>query len=193
MSSVTDGVSEAKIRADAVQGAVIGIDVFLSVGRTTPDQESFVAAVESYLQANDLRPRTVGRIEFSSEQPLKRVQRLMRECSGAVILAYERLYIQDGIDRRGSDAEEALGPCSLPTVWNQIEAAMAYTLGRPLLVMVEVGLRDEGLLEPGHDWYVQRIQLEAATLAGKEFLGVFADWKQRVVDFHQSRLATEVP
>jgi hypothetical protein len=176
---------------DAVKGVGLSVDVFLSVGRTTPDQETFVAAVENYLQANDLRARTVGRSEFSSEQPLKQVERLMHECSGAVILAYERLYIQDGIDRRGSDAEQALSPCSLPTVWNQIEAAMAYTLGRPLLVMVEVGLRNEGLLEPGYDWYVQRIRLDATTLVGREFLGVFADWKKPVIDFHQSSLPTE--
>jgi hypothetical protein len=166
------------------------VDIFLSVGRTTSEQETFVASVEDYLRANELRPRTVGRTEFSSEQPLKQVQRLMHECSGAVIIAYERLYIQDGIDRRGSDAEEPISPCSLPTVWNQIEAAMAYTVGLPLLVMVEVGLRNEGLLEPGYDWYVQRIKLEATTLVGREFLGVFADWKQRVHDFHQgNRLA----
>ena len=43
----------------------------------------------------------------------------------------------------------------LPTVWNQIEAAMAYTLGRPLLVIVEDGLVSEGLLEGKYDWIVQ--------------------------------------
>ncbi len=57
---------------------------------------------------------------------------------------------------------------------------MAYVLGHPLLVIVENGARDEGLLETGYDWYVQRVDLDPATFGKKQFIGVFADWKRRV-------------
>ncbi|NTW50217.1 MAG: hypothetical protein HGB19_10915 [Chlorobiales bacterium] len=106
----------------------------------------------------------------------------MNECAGTVVIAFERVRIVDGIDRRGSSEEKNISNQILPTVWNQIEAAMAYVLGHPLLVIVENGARDEGLLEAGYDWYVQRVDLDPAIFAKKQFIGVFADWKRRVED-----------
>lgn len=48
---------------------------------------------------------------------------------------------------------------------------MAYVLGHPLLVIVENGSRNEGLLEAGFDWYVQYVDLESSVLSSKQFLG----------------------
>jgi hypothetical protein len=159
----------------------VGKEIFLSVGKTsTPMQEAFVTAIEKHLQVNGLFPKTVGRSAFSSDQPLKLVSDLMKECSGTVIVAFERTYIETGIERRGSPDEKTFGKMPLPTVWNQIEAAMAYTHGHPLLVVVENGLKSEGLLEKGYDWYVQSCKLDESVLGGPEFVGVFADWKRRV-------------
>lgn len=47
----------------------------------------------------------------------------------------------------------------------------------PVFVLVQKGLKNEGLLEPGYDWYVQSVALNAAALSTKEFNGVLADWK----------------
>jgi hypothetical protein len=162
--------------------------VFLSVGRTsTPRQETFVSALEQLMRRHGLRPQTVGRTSFSVDQPLKHVANLMRECSGTMIVAFERVYIERGAERRGSENELRLGECGLPTVWNQIEATMSYVLDLPLMVLVEHGLRSEGLLEKGYDWYVQWVDLDATTLKGAEFRGVFDDWKSRVKSRAASR------
>jgi hypothetical protein len=155
--------------------------VFLSVGRTFNDeQEQFVVAVEELLQAHGFKPQTVGRNYFSNQQPLKTVTELMDKCAGAVIVALERTHVREAIDKRGSPAETVLQAINLATVWNQIEAAMAYSLGLPLLVLVEDGLRSEGLLETGYDWYVNWVNLKRPVLDSREFLGVFEDWKARV-------------
>lgn len=157
--------------------------IFISVGRTVcPEQEAFVSAIEEYIRSQGFVPRAVGRSDFSSSHPLKFIQTLMNECAGTVVIAFERVRIVDGIDRRGSSEEKNISNQILPTVWNQIEAAMAYVLGHPLLVIVENGARDEGLLEAGYDWYVQRVDLDPAIFAKKQFIGVFADWKRRVED-----------
>ena len=164
------------------------MDVFMSIGRTfTPEQEEFVAAVEQTVRDNQLTGRCLGRTEYSSEQPLKAIERLMTECSGTVIVAFERLYIESGIERRGSNEEKPIDGMSLPTVWNQIEAAMAYVMKQPLLVIVEDDLRSEGLLETGYDWYVQWVSLDRMILNDREFKGIFADWKRRVEEYHQNR------
>jgi hypothetical protein len=157
------------------------IDVFLSVGRTsTANQEAFVSALEQFLKKHGLKPQTAGRSSFSVDQPLRHVMQLMRQCSGTVIVAFERVYIRDGVERRGSDGQHELADCSLPTVWNQIEATISYVLELPIMVVCEHGLRSEGLLEKGYDWYVQWVDLDKATLKSPEFRGVFADWRSRV-------------
>ena len=163
------------------------INIFVSVGRTsTPEQEKFVSAIEQYLRDNGFEPRIVGRTAFSSLQPLKFIEQLMHECSGTIVIAFERIYIQEGIEKRGGEAEKVFRDIKLSTVWNQIEAAMAYVLGHPLLVIVENGIRNEGLLETGYDWYMQWVKLDASTLSTREFGGIFGDWKRRVENFQKT-------
>lgn len=57
---------------------------------------------------------------------------------------------------------------------------MAYARGLPLLVIAEAGLKSEGLIERGYDWYVQWVELSASALLTPEFNGVFASWKTKV-------------
>jgi len=157
--------------------------IFVSVGKTsTPEQEDFVRAVEDRLRAEGLMPHTVGRNTFSSDAPLLKVKELMTQCTGAAVIALERKYFPSGVERRGSAAASELRDVVLPTPWNQIEAAMAYCHGHPLLVIVEEGLRDEGLLERGNDWFVQRVRLTPSALSTPEFNGVLASWKDKILN-----------
>lgn len=165
----------------------MSMNVFLSVGRaSTTVQEQFIISLEKYLSNNGLTPLTVGRNYFKNQQPLKSVVECMTECSGTVILAYERTHIEGAIEKRGSAHETAVSNIKLPTVWNQIEAALAYALGHPLLVLVENGLKSEGLLEHGYDWYVKWVNLREADFSDSEFIGVFFDWKKKVEDYQHS-------
>ena len=168
--------------------------VFLSVGSTTNDtQENFVRLMERFLEGSGLTPQTVGRSYFSSKQPLAAIDELLQECVGTVIIAYERTHLETAVEKRGSPKEKPLNGLNLPTVWNQIEATMAYTLGHPLLVLVEKGLKQEGLLEMGYDWFVQEIDLDQTVFDNRMFQGVFADWKKRIGQYQQEqtrRLAT---
>ena len=162
--------------------------VFLSVGRTSNEkQESFVKMVEKYLEDNDLTPQTVGRTYFSSKQPLVAVAELMHECAGTIVLAFERVHLVEAIEKRGNPKEAHLQNINLPTVWNQIEASMAYMVNHPLLVIVEAGMKDEGLLEMGYDWYVKKVTLEDDLLTDPEFVGIISDWKRRVQAFQQNK------
>ena len=49
------------------------------------------------------------------------------------------------------------------------------------MVIVESGLKAEGLLERGHSWYVQRVNPTPASLHSNEFNGVVASWKEKMV------------
>lgn len=158
------------------------MDIFVSVGSTaTEQQEAFVRAVEDRLRSEGLSPHSVGRNTFSAAAPLKAVSELMSKCAGVVVIAFERTYFPAGTEKRGGKKEAPLSDVRIATPWNQIEAAMAYTLGRPILVIVEEGLRSEGLLERGNDWYVQWVKLDMTALSTPEFNGVLADWKSRTL------------
>ncbi|HET8798762.1 MAG TPA: hypothetical protein VFO89_13800 [Thermoanaerobaculia bacterium] len=158
------------------------LSVFVSVGGTaTEQQEAFVRAVEDRLRSEGLVPHTVGRNTFSADAPLKTITELLDRCSGAVVIALERSYFASGTEKRGGSKEIPLSEVKLPTPWNQIEAAMAYARGLPLMVIVETGLKSEALLERGYDWYVQWVRPEAAALNSPEFNGVLASWKQKMV------------
>jgi hypothetical protein len=162
-------------------------EVFLSVGRaSTPAQESFVKAVERCLMERDLHPVALGRNEWSSEQPLIAVRNRMQQCAGTAVVAFERIRIESGAER-----DKRLTDERLPTIWNQIEASIAYSLGHPLLVIAESGLRTEGLLESRYDWMVESVPLEEAALRTAECAGVIDDWKRRVDEYQAGRADSE--
>ena len=156
-------------------------NIFVSVGTpSNEEQEVFVRAVEDRLRSEGFIPYTVGRNTFSSDAPLKKVIELLDSCQGAVVIALERSYFPSGIDKRGSPNESKLFDTKLPTPWNHIEAAMAYSRRLPLMVVIESGLKSEGLLENGYDWYVQWIKPVPSALTTLQFNGVLADWKLKV-------------
>jgi hypothetical protein len=159
-------------------------NIFMSVGATSnEEQEAFVRAVEDRLRSEGLIPHTVGRNTFGADAPLKKVVELLDTCEGAVIIALERSFFPSGVDKRGGPNEIAVSNVRLPTPWNHIEAAMAYSRCLPLMVIVESGLKSEGLLERGYDWYVQWIKPVPSTLTTLEFNGVLADWKSKVESY----------
>jgi hypothetical protein len=112
----------------------------------------------------------------------------MDECSGAAVIAFERTRIESGTEEAAEISNQAL-----PTVWNQIEATMAYSLGKPLLVIGEEGLRSEGLLESRYDWFVQWLPLEEEALRTPECIGIIEDWKKRVLRHNESRAEVDQP
>ena len=159
------------------------MNVFVSVGSTaSPLQEDFVRAVEERLRAEGLVPQTVGRNVFSADSPFTAVTKLMDSCHGVVVIALERLYIETGTEKRGGPAKSALGDVKIASPWNQIEATMGYGRKLPLLVLVEEGVRADGLLEKGLDWYVQTITLSQDSLHTSTFNGVLASWKQKLAE-----------
>jgi hypothetical protein len=182
-------IEETTVSAIAVEHAMKECHVFVSVGATATDQqELFVRAIEERLRSEGLTPHTVGRNHFGADAPLKTVVDLLDKCSGTVIIALERMYFEKGCEKRGGGPKErSLSEVKLATPWNQIEAAMAYSRGLPLLVIVEHGIKSEGLLERGYDWYVQTVSPDPAVMNTVEFNGVLSNWKQEVMELPQGK------
>jgi hypothetical protein len=64
-------------------------------------------------------------------------------------------------------------------VWNQLEAAMAFGLRLPLLVIIEKGLTQEAMLKDRLEYRALVTKFERSFLKSEEFKGIFADWKRK--------------
>ena len=158
--------------------------IFLSVGSTgTTQQKEATETIFSVIEAAGLSPRQMEKNEWSSEQPLRAIRKIIDQCHGAVIIAFTRYEFPAGIEHAKNNAKIDLADARFPTVWNQIEAALAYSRNMPLLVVCEQGLREDGLLEGKYDWKVFSTTFEPHELRSERFLGYVASWK-RLVDEH---------
>jgi len=158
--------------------------VFISVGSNgSQRQRDATETIFSVIAATGLSPRQMEKNEWSSEQPLRAIRRVIAECHGAVIVAFTRYEFPSGIERGKNDSSISLGATHFPTVWNQIEAALAYGRDIPLLVICESGLKEDGLLEGKYDWKVFWTDFQAADLNSERFSGFVQSWKN-LVDEH---------
>ena len=65
---------------------------------------------------------------------------------------FTRTFIKSAIDKPDSKDEKEIKDVKYPTVWNQLEAAMAFGLKRPLLIIVEKGLVQEAMLKDRYEF-----------------------------------------
>jgi hypothetical protein len=153
--------------------------VFLSVGATySVAQESFVHAFEEFLVQNGCMRLTVGRGSLGAEQPILQARKLMETADAVVVLAFTRFVVKQAIEKPGSKDEKQITNTKYPTIWNQLEASMAYGLKLPLLVILEEGLHQEAMLKDRLEFRTWTTVLDPGFFRTDEFKGVFADFKK---------------
>lgn len=165
----------------------MGIPVFLSRAQPhTMPQARFLKALCKHLRSRGLEPRTVGDTDFGLNG-LDAVRGLLRQCNGIISVAFRRAVVRDGVDR--PDADQSLGDAVreviltdtwLTTPWCHMEAAMAYQIGLPVLLVVENGVRQDGALENGVlGQYPPQFDLEADDRdLDAVFAGNLEKWRQ---------------
>jgi hypothetical protein len=166
------------------------IPTFLSVGETHNEaQRKYLNTLVAYLSRHGIAAETLGRSFWSIETPLRPVQRKMREVYGAVILAMERFHSKEGVYKEGSASEKIVGNHYFATVWTHIEAAMAYQLELPLLILKDEKLVAEGMFDPGiHGWIIVRINPEDPEELKHDPVKAFIDsWIEAVRRCYYSR------
>ena len=132
----------------------MSISIFLSYPKPCfGRQKQFVDQVSSYLQNRGFTPRTLGVTDYDMDAPLTAIRRLMLESNGLLTIAFRRTFIEKGTARLRTDIEglheEPVHNQWLTTPWAQIEPAMAYQLGLPILIIRESGVFADGILERG--------------------------------------------
>jgi hypothetical protein len=167
------------------------INIFLSAGGPATElQRLFISQLKDVLKTENLESKTPP-LGDKIEDTIKMIEATMNDCSGAIILAFERVYIERGQEFRGGSLPNRmprpLTDARLTTVWNQIEAAMAELRGLPLLIMFEKGLRIDGFLEH-NTWRPIPITLDVGQLGTDDFRKRLTNWKSRVEAFNRKRI-----
>jgi hypothetical protein len=152
--------------------------VFVSMGTPyTEDQMRFRETLESLLRTQcGVDPRIIGVNEYPPGSPVHKIRDVMSTCDGVIVVAYERKYVQRGVERRGSARERALVDEKYTTTWNHVESAVAFSMDIPLYILCETGLVEEGLIESKVDWFVQRIDLTSDVLSKPQVLESIRAW-----------------
>lgn len=100
--------------------------------------------VRSYLEQSMLQIVT---LDSTSRDPFPHLREAMLSCQGMIVIAFERFRYTQGYEIGRVDAPTLHGGRRTSSVWNQVEAAMAYQAGLPLLILLESGLSPEGILD----------------------------------------------
>jgi len=150
-------------------------------------QEEFIEKVMKYLQDRELRPRTLGVTDYDMDAPLTAIRRLMLESNGLVTIAFRRSLIKEGVGKPDSDIEEEEYDLSnkwLTSPYCQIEPAMAFQLGLPVLILREKGVIAEGILEKGVlGMYMPEFDLNCNLddyFKSKEWIQIIYKWESYV-------------
>ena len=153
-----------------------------------PAQAEFIHRLEAAIRANGITPRSLGRSDWSFEAPLIPIRSLMSECSGAIVVAMMRTEVTAAIAYPGGDQERSLSDHFLSTVWVQIEAAMAFQLEMPILILREDRVSAEGILDPKNTGLeVRTFALGDGRSIDPEVERELADFRCRVEAFERRR------
>ena len=161
------------------------INVFISIGNNEINkQDVFRENIFKILREYNLKPIALGITEYQADYSLTGLKKTIQNCYGAVIIALERIYFSKGIEKRNSPKALDLKNQIIPTVWNQIEATLAFSLDMPILVITEEGARQEGLIDKKFvDWTVLTVPLEENVTDTKDLRGNINQFAEKAQEF----------
>ena len=97
------------------------------------------------LEEHGFNARTIGTNVTPISSPFEDVVHLMNKCQCTIVLGLPQIRIETG-KVKGKEIGKSF---SLPTEWNQIEAAMSIMLNKPTLMMLHKGVAARGLFDRG--------------------------------------------
>ncbi|MBB6023137.1 hypothetical protein HNR77_004237 [Paenibacillus sp. JGP012] len=161
------------------------ISIFLSYPQPhKQEQNEFIGGFIEYLKNKDITPRTLGVTDYDNNNPLAAIRRLMLESDGFITVAFRRLYVNKGVSKFETDIESTeeteVSDKWFTSPYCQIETAMAYQLGLPILSLLEKGVTAEGVLQKG----VVGLYLPefVSSVSVQHYLSL-SDWKQTMAQW----------
>lgn len=159
-------------------------------------QMIFINRIIQELKDILLFPRTLGVTDQETEVPLTTIKQLILSSYGLIGVVFRRVFIEEAISRPGTHREVVYKNQWLSSPYLQVEPAMAYQQGLPLMLIVEEGVITDGvfggILEQGATpLYIPRFTLKSEKTINEFFNSVlwkpvFLDWVGEVRTYYQS-------
>ncbi len=164
------------------------ITVFFSVGSPHNDkQQKYINELTGYFESHGIKLETLK--GWDDNDPLLPIIEEMKKSSGCLVLALERYYLKDGIQKRGSQQESELKDQAYASPWLHIETALARSFDLPLIILKDNSLVNEGLIHSDkQEWGIVRINhSEIGEIKEYPVKNFILSWINQVKKFHKER------
>jgi hypothetical protein len=167
-----------------MQIARMRIPVFVSSpspDNLSPSQEASAEIIHGLVRRYKLEWRALGRSDYPNETPLKEVLRMVRHCSGGIILGFEQFVAPTGEFHAGSAKANTATDVGFPTPWNQLEAGILFSAGLPMMIFREPSIRGGVFDEGSTEVYIHQIPTSTMSKQARGDLdSVFQNWVAKV-------------
>jgi hypothetical protein len=167
-----------------MQVARMRIPVFVSSpspGNLNLTQEAGAEIIHKLVRRYKLEWRALGRSDYPNDLPLREVLRMIRHCSGGIVLGFEQFNAPTVEVKPGSKNAATVADVSFPTPWNQLEAGILFSAGLPIMIFKEEKIRG-GVFDIGStEVFIHPIPTSATSKQALDDLdSVFQNWVARV-------------
>lgn len=148
------------------------IPIFVSCPTNlSPDQEAGAKIIAGLVKRYKLEWRALGRSDYPNKLPLREVLRMIKHCSGGLILGFEQFQAPSGVLRRGSPKEEIVNSTIvMPTPWNHLEAGVLFNQKLPIMIFKEPDIAG-GIFDLGiTDIYIHKMPAQGMATADMDDL-----------------------
>lgn len=155
-------------------------------------QVDFINKIKDYLKSRGFDPRSLGVTDYDMKEPLTAIRRLMLESNGLITVAFRRALIEKGTEKPYSDIGQTSKDLSgtwTTSPYCQIEPAMAFQIGLPILIFREKGVMANGIMEKGvTGTYLPEFDLDDSIISyldtdeWKQLIGVWEGCVRMVVE-----------
>ena len=161
----------------------IRIPIFVSCPTDlSPRQDACARIIHRLLKRYKLEWRALGRNEYPDQLPLREVLRMIKHCSGGIILGFGQFEAPSGIFKRGTANKMSVNTrVIMPTPWNQLEAGVLFNQELPMLIFKENGI-EGGIFDVGtSEVFIHTMPTPNMTKSAKDGLDmVFQKWSAKV-------------
>lgn len=134
------------------------MSVFLS--RPNPFLDShqrFLDQLQLVLDDYDISTITLQAADYDLSDSINYLKGMIRRCYGIVVVAFKQIYIETGYKKKGAiknqnffcSQEEDISGQALTSPFCHIEGTIGLDNDLPLLILVEEGVREEGIIKGG--------------------------------------------
>lgn len=153
------------------------------------EQQLFINELTGILSDHDFIPKTLGVTDCVENNALYALRKLILNCNGLIAVAFKRTKIINGLLKPGSSEEKMIEELWVTSPFCQIEPAMAYQTGLPILILKEKDVLSEGImLNDISNIRILEFDLqheEVSYLQTREWKSAFRVWCREVQQLNQ--------